>query len=376
MGADLNADERAAHGVGPEVIAAELARVIAEGEELDRDAEEKLAEVAPDLARARRRNRDERARLERATRPRFQIQRLADRGVDLAKPPPAAPVLLTYDRGASFMRSGIVASLVAPGGTGKTFALVQLAVALASGTRWLDRYHPTRKGPVFLGLAEEDDDEVQRRLCDATRGLDPYTRAEVERNLAAHGFTGHDVAFLRRAPDKSIGASEWFETLKAELAARGPWRAIILDPWSRWGGVDAETDAHAATSGVRLLEALTRLEGSPAVIVAHHTRKVAKGSTGPTDASDARGSSAFVDGGRFTMNLSRGNADLLSLRVTKTNGTIPGPELFLARGVGGILRPATEDEIAESNTGHTKTKLPKQAPAPTPIAARAGTSPW
>ena len=378
MGNDLTADTRPTNPLTADLIAAELAKVIAEGAELDRDAEAKLAELAPDLSRDRRRNRDERARLEKAARPRFQIRRLADRGVDLAKPPPAAPVLLTHDRGAPFMRSGIVASLVAPGGTGKTFALVQLAVAIASGSKWLDRYQPTRKGPVFLGLAEEDDDEVQRRLCDATRGLDEYGRTEVARNIAAHGFTGHDVAFLRRAPDKSIGSSEWFDTIKAELAARGPWRAIILDPWSRWGGVDAETDAHAATSGVRLLEALTRLEGSPAVIVAHHTRKASKGSTGPADASDARGSSAFVDGGRFTMNLARGNGDLLSLRVTKTNGTIPGAELILARGSGGTLRPANPDELADAQAAQATsgTRRARPAPASTPIAVRGGSGAW
>ena len=365
MGHDLNADERAVHGVGRDVLEAERLKLVAELAELDRDAEQRLAEVAPDLLRDRKRKRDELTRLEEAARPRFRILRLAERGVDLAKPPPAAPVLLTGDRGVPFMRSGIVASLIAPGGTGKTYALAQLAVSIAAGTPWLGTYQPTQKGGVLLGLAEEDDDEVHRRLAQATRGLDDYRRAEVHRNLAAHGFSGQDVAFLRRNPDKNIGPAEWFSTFKAELAAKGPWRAIILDPWSRWGGVDAETDAHAATYGVRLLEELTKLEGAPAVIVAHHTRKASKGS-GPADASDARGSSAFVDGGRFTMNLGRqGNGELLALRVTKTNGTVPGPELILARGDGGTLRPATPAEGAEANP------TPRQgsasaAPTPSP----------
>ncbi len=367
MGDDLTRDTRPSDPVTPEVIAGKRAKVLAEIADLERDRDARLADVAPEILHDLRRKRDELVRLEEAARPRFEIQRLADRGIDLEKPPPLAPVLLTHDGGVPFMRSGIVASLVAPGGTGKTFALCQLAASLASGVPWLGTYLPTRKGSVFLGLAEEDDDEVHRRLFEATKTLDPYNRNEVLRNVAAHGLMGRDVSFMRRAPDKNIGAAEWFATFKGELARSGPWRAIVLDPWSRWGGVDAETDAHAATFGVRLLEELTRLEGAPAVIVAHHTRKPSAGSKGPSDASDARGSSAFVDGGRFTMNLGRrGAGDLLSLRVTKTNGTVPGPELILARDKGGVLRPATPTEIAEDDEAQPRTSSRRTTTAPTP----------
>lgn len=374
MGHDLNGDERATHGVSREVLDAEIMKARAELQSLDLDADRKLAEVAPEILTERTRTRAELARLEEAARPRFEIRRLADRGIDLARLPPPAPVLLTLDGGKPFMRSGVVASLVAPGGTGKTFALVQLACAIGSGTPWLGTYQPTRKGAVLLALAEEDDDEVQRRMYQATRGLDEYQRGEVLRNVAALGLAGRDVSFLRRTPDKNIAAAAWFSTFKPELAAKGPWRAVILDPWSRWGGVDAETDAHAATYGVRLLEELTKLEGAPAVIVAHHTRKASKGSTGPADASDARGSSAFVDGGRFTMNLGRHRESaLLSLRVTKTNGTVPGPELILARGEGGVLRPATPSERAsEQDANASPTRTRSTPPRAEPSRATSG----
>lgn len=378
MGNDPTADARAVHGIGADVLEAERAKVIAELADLDRDAEQKLAEVAPELARDRRKKRDELAKVDMAFQsraPRFDVRRLAEHGADwLDKTPPQAPTLLTFDHGKPFMRSGIVASLVAPGGTGKTFALVQLAVAIASGAPWLGTYQPTAKGAVFLGLAEEDADEVRRRLWQATRALDHYQRAEVLRNVAAEGFAGRDVAFLRRTPDKNIGKAEWFDTFKAGLERAGPWRCIIVDPWSRWGGVDAETDAHAATFGVRMLEELTALDGAPAVIAAHHTRKASKGATGPADASDARGSSAFVDGGRFTMNLGRHGEKLLSLRVTKTNGTIPGAELILARGDGGTLRPATPDEIADAPPPQPGSGTRRARPTMTPTTTTTPTN--
>lgn len=374
MGGDLNADDRAAHGVPGDVLEAERGRLAAELADLERDRARRFAEVDPEGHRALLRKADELAKVDTAIgarAPRFEVRRLAELGADwLEAAPPPAPTLLTFGRGTPFMRSGVVASLVAPGGTGKTFALVQLAVAIASGAPWLGTYKPTAKGGVFLGLAEEDADEVRRRLFYVTRTLDAYQRTEVLRNIAAEGFAGRDVAFLRRTPDKNIGKTEWFDTFKAALERSGPWRAIIVDPWSRWGGVDAETDAHAATFGVRLLEELATLEGAPAVIAAHHTRKASKGATGPTDASDARGSSAFVDGGRFTMNLGRHGESLLSLRVTKTNGTVPGPELILARGEHGTLRPATPDEIADAtptqpSSGARRTRAPATTPTPT-----------
>lgn len=374
MSGDPTGDERASHGVPREVLQAERSKLVAELVELDRDAAQRLAEADPDLHRVRSEKREELARVETAMAPRFAIHKLAERGIDLATPPPPPPVLLKFGGGQPFMRSGVVASLLAPGGTGKTFALVQLAVAIASGTPWLGTYHPTRKGAVFLALAEEDDEEVQRRLWQATRGLDDYQLNEVHRNVAAYGRAGHDVAFLHRTPDRNIGSTQWFSTIKAELAAKGPWRSVILDPWSRWGGVDAETDAHAATFGVRLLEELTKLEGAPAVIVAHHTRKAQRGSNAPADASDARGSSAFVDGGRFTMNLSRHNENLLTLNVTKTNGTIPGPELLLARADGGVLRPATPTEQAEAHEGRATAGARNTRKVPTPVPTPAATN--
>ena len=49
MSGDLNADARAAHGVSREVLDAELAKVLAEGADLERDAEAKLAELSPSV---------------------------------------------------------------------------------------------------------------------------------------------------------------------------------------------------------------------------------------------------------------------------------------------------------------------------------------
>lgn len=258
--------------------------------------------------------------------------------------PHEVPVLLRGEHGRPFMRDSRVAALIAPGGTGKTYALCDFAMAVATGSAWLGTYGVASKGKVLLALGEEDEDEIRRRLWHISRPLDLYDRAEVARNIVPLGLMGQQVAMLERTADGNIRASSWFAQFRASLEAHGPWRAIVLDPWSRWGGSDAETDANAATMGISLLESLTQLPGRPAVIVAHHTRKVMAGAR--LDASDTRGSSAFVDGARLVINLSRRpTGDLLELRVTKANYTMPSAPLVLARGDGGILRPATVAQI-------------------------------
>lgn len=57
----------------------------------------------------------------------------------------------------------VVTSLYGDGGTGKSLLALQLAVAVATGRRWLGR--PTISGSVVFLTAEDDEDELHRRLA-------------------------------------------------------------------------------------------------------------------------------------------------------------------------------------------------------------------
>lgn len=279
------------------------------------------------------------------------------RGEDwLGEAPPEARILLRNRDGSPFARAQRVGAIVAPGGTGKTFALIDLAQSIACGNDWLDTYRVEQRGKVFLGLGEEDADEIRRRLHAASRRLGESDRAWVEENLFPMGFMGRRVSLMERGADGNMVGSPWYRQLRETLEKHGPWRAIILDPWSRWGGPDAENDAHAATVGISLLESLLMLPGEPSVFVAHHTRKLVAGAK--ADANNTRGHSAFTDGVRWSVELSkRGASRLLQLEVTKTNNTVPGGVLLLARGKGGVLRPATPVEIAEADEAERAGRL-------------------
>ena len=264
----------------------------------------------------------------------------------LDSPPPAASVLLRHG-GKPMMRDGRVSLLVAIGGAGKSYVLADLALSVGSGAPWLDSFRVDRDGRVAVAFAEEDDDEIRRRMWTLAKRLQPYERAKAERNVVPMAMRGQDVSFLRKGQDGNITTTAWFESFKAGLARTGPWRLIILDPWSRWGGPDVENDAYIATRGVQCVEQLTELPGNPAVVLAHHSRKAS--TDGPLrktrDASNTRGTSALVDGVRLVLEMTRrSDSQLVDLEVTKANYTVPA-RVTLHRGDNGVLRPATMDEI-------------------------------
>lgn len=293
---------------------------------------------------------------------------------DFDHPPPPAKMLLRYSQAdgpsLDFLPLGKVGLFIAPGGTGKTQALTQLAVAVATGRPWLDRFRPEDgPGGVLLALGEETPEEVQRRLWKVHSpnnklSLLPDARAHYLANLRTLPLAGVHVQFLER----NGYPSHVFNSLCRLLTDRTPpggWRLIILDPASRFMGLDTETDNHAATRFIQLAEQLTEAPGSPTVLLAHHTRK---GS--PSGKDWARGSSALTDGARWVASLQPyptpdGEADnaeyngLLALSLDKSNYTRRLPELIPLRfdEHGSLVlttHPITPPKTKPSKNGHSQ----------------------
>jgi len=287
--------------------------------------------------------------------------------------PPVRALLLVEDPTlpagsgpAPFMPAGKVCMLAAPGGTGKTQALVQLAVAVASGKPWLGTYAVAEPGRVLLVLGEEGNDEMHRRIRGAVGAMKAWPEAgKIAANLHALSLCGVPAGMV----DKDGKQTDFADTLRVGLGAwpDAAWRLIILDPASRFLGPDAEKDNAAATRWVEAVERLTQLPGNPTVLFAHHTGK--SGLNGNTDQGAARGSSALTDGVRWQANLDRcldpapagtkGNliADLVKLRVVKANNCRVQPELLLKRDLahGGYLRPTdAADRPSIPRTGVAK----------------------
>ena len=272
---------------------------------------------------------------------------------------PRPRLLLTVqdadNRAVPFMPAGKVAMLVAPGGTGKTQCLVQLAVCVASGLPWLDSFAVPDPGPVLLVLGEEDMAEIHRRVRGTVDAMHAWGfAAQIEENLHVLSLCGRPAGLT----DKNGDVTDFFNAVHGGLAASDiPWRLVILDPASRFLGPDAEKDNAAATRWIEAAERLTQLPSAPTILFAHHANKGALG--GNTDQSAARGSSALTDGVRWQGNLERAvdddgaggkvaSASRVILKVVKVNHCRQPPPLELVRDFahGGFLRPATAAVVA------------------------------
>lgn len=320
---------------------------------------------------------------------------------DYRKTPDKRPMLLVSDPPhgdihtdpIDFLPQGKVGFFVAPGGTGKTQALVQLAIAVASGYKWLNTfYSPTGPARVLLALGEEDRAEFRRRinpLVDAMchqleasdkkdgRRLAGKLLADLQANLTELPLDCIKSRLIGPKSPKSGECPEtpFFDALCQYVGItldeqRQPkptpgfskgFSLIILDPASRFMGPDCETDNAAATSFIQCVEVLTRAPNTPTVILAHHTRK---GSGTGSGKDAARGASALTDGARWSAQL---------IRERKDDGTYkPDIKMFLDKSnYTPLIEPITlrfpEDRkkpwLERVNAEEEPEKKPKTRPS-------------
>lgn len=289
-----------------------------------------------------------------------------------ADPPPRRYVLWTAD-GAGVLVTGKVALLGAKGGTGKSFVLMQLTVAVVLGGCWFgDGGWQAAPGRVLLILGEEESEEAQRRLHLAVKmaGASAEQLELLARKITILPLAGHGVA-LTTETESSNGhlpetprAEEIRELLRDAAEEGDPFTLVVLDPLSRFAGGDVEKENGAATRFVQVLETFAAADcGAPAVMVSHHLRK--QGKEEATNMADLiRGASGLVDGVRWAAVLGarrriEGAPALLQLEVPKTNYAKEPAPLVLCRPEDGrgAIRAATASEI-EAYEAAAKTPKP------------------
>lgn len=278
-------------------------------------------------------------------------------------PPPRREWLLRDSRTKTcdgVLPLGKVGLLVAAGGGGKTMALIQLMITVAVGGKWLGTLDVATPGPVLAILAEEDQEEVQRRIYNAARALStvtPEPDAIVTMPLAgvpsamvcrdAHG-NSTDAPFLI-----------WLRALLAKKAEAG-WRPrlVIVDPLSRFAGADAEKDNAQATRFVEALESLAVQTGAT-ILVAHHSNQNARQEGTKASASLARGVTGLTDGVRWAAHLSAEGVpgldtetkirlgEVVTLSFVKSNYSRKADAINLRRDPanGGALLPLDEVDV-------------------------------
>ncbi len=301
---------------------------------------------------------------------------------------PPARALLRDESGDVFCPRDKVGMVAAPGGTGKTTALLQLAVAVATGRDWLGTYPVDEPGHVVCALAETTRHDLDRMLNTVADDLKltPEDRQNVRNRLYALPLAGRTVGLMddpsrrlrleqqlfhdaaqRQASryldeDGNIQLDRLYrtdacETWRNQLAAHAPedgWRLIILDPASRFIGPDVESDNAAATRFIELLEEWKgdpEIAGNgsagPTVLISHHVNK--RSNDDPIEMlyrqGAARGSSALTDGVRWQLNMNSGHveqggelAEYVVMRAAKANAGPGGGVTWLTRTNSRTLR--------------------------------------
>lgn len=260
-----------------------------------------------------------------------------------------------------FLPLGVVGLMIAAGGTGKSFLMLQLAVSVTTGLPWLDM-EISMKGPVLMFSAEDDRPEVHRRL---TEVLAQYKRdkcgffndevwAENDRHLRERLFVFDRVGCdnrLTTVRDRNLEWTEYADRV-VEVARQVTVKPtlIILDPLARFDGGDPNSNADA-TRLIECAEKIRKAVGATVLFV-HH---IAKGSMRDTEAGQeaARGASAFVDGSRWVGMIrtlttkeavqhevpEEDRGMHVHLTTVKANYSRPWGGMWLKRQPGGVLVP-------------------------------------
>lgn len=257
-------------------------------------------------------------------------------------PPPRRYLLVRDgddDTRIGVMPAGRVAMLAAAGGAGKTYALIQLAIAVATNGRWLGAWQALGSGRILLALGEEDAEETLRRIWEVAQslGLSHTDRAACIDRIRVAPLASARIALTDANGVTTPAHADLVGILHTECGPDG-WSLVIADPLTRLAGPGAENDNALATALVIALEQLTKAPGYPTVMIAHHTSQAAR-TGGIVDATASRGVTGLTDGIRWqaTMAVVAGTSDVLTLHVGKTNYAPQPPDLALQRGPRGAL---------------------------------------
>lgn len=256
-----------------------------------------------------------------------------------------------------FLPAGVIGGIIAEGGTGKSWFLMELAFCASQG-RELLRPELTGKRAsckvVYLN-GEDSTETLQRRLA---RIKTKYSNEDIEDNLFIFPMAGK--------ADKRFSSTEIIEKYLAEMPR--DTKLIIIDPISQF--LPDEAEEKNSIMG-KFIEAITiiREHCSPqtTVLISHHVSKAAAAdATGR--AHGARGASALTDGLRWIASMTpeevKGNSVrvippkwdmkfnypyLIHVRNAKNNNHSKFKDFFIYQGDGGTFLNIESGEKLEAD---------------------------
>jgi RecA-family ATPase len=231
----------------------------------------------------------------------------------------------------------IVGIMNGRGGSGKSFAVLDLAVSVATGSNFL--HDPDFKtgvpSKVLAVFGEETEETVHRRLNKVCRFKELSTEQKhlIDGNLSVYSAHGHNPGFF----NAGLSESEFYTDLLNLIEYEKP-SLVILDPLSRF----YKQDENNNTEATRFIEQLEKLKThkpfnetrKTSVVSVHHSNKPGKNEQG-----SSRGASAFIDGARWQCVLNRDTdqPEYINMTFPKSNYTEYGSNDRLLKVMDGDL---------------------------------------
>jgi hypothetical protein len=236
--------------------------------------------------------------------------------------------------GDGVIRRGQKAMLVGGPGVGKTFVLLQLARAVATGQTWMGM--GTVAARVGMVLLESPEWELYQRGQVVTGDGDTTWWGDVD--VITEEDAGGHLDLLNPGAFEAI--MEW--------ATVGEYGLMVLDPFAHLHTTD-ERDAEHIMQVVHAVDRL-RLETGAAVLLAHHLRKSQSGrSESVFDAT--RGPTQITASFNTILRLVARSDNYATLEFGKVRSARPPETVWLRRQDTGLLvptdQPATKTQVME-----------------------------
>ena len=189
-----------------------------------------------------------------------------------------------------------VTLLVAPPGSGKSLLTLQMGLMMASGMTW-GGWRPRKKCKVLIINAEDDNDEMRRRLYAAYGEMEITTLDELRDRLAIAEAPGDIIIAKADSRTKTVIAQPMVKRLIATVIEH-QFDVLIVDPFAETFEGDENSNSELKWAAV-LWRQIARDTGA-AVMLVHHTRKFGA-EAGNMDS--ARGGGALVGVARIVSTL-------------------------------------------------------------------------
>ncbi|HZL19241.1 MAG TPA: AAA family ATPase, partial [Polyangia bacterium] len=273
--------------------------------------------------------------------------------------PPREHLLIDTRTGKGAVDKTGVWLFAAAGGAGKSYASIDLSLAVAVGGTLFGTFATQgRPGRALMAVAEDDTDDVRRRVNNIA-SVNGYRAADVAGRFQVLPLKGTFTSLVRL--DRNLGTyvmgeglSGLRELVEEEKRERGAYDLIVIDPIARVAGVSLDKDSDAAAKLMDALDVLSEAGGG-LVLAVCHTNKTSRREHADgkgADVVDVRGSSGLTDGARGVISLvpmvgaDRKPTGRVLMSCTKGNHVKRWEDVILQRDDHGVLVPVDEIDRA------------------------------